>query len=88
MASSHRRVIREHRLERELRSLFDDPVEGDQFIEAAEWVLANEPETGIRSNPNSSIWTLPMAAVAGMQVTLYYTFDAETVWLFSIEAEA
>jgi hypothetical protein len=87
MANGHRLVIREKQFERELRALISDPVEADEFVEAAEWVLVNVPETGVLFAVGSPIWVLPMAPVAGKPVTLYYAFDDETLWLISIQAE-
>ncbi len=87
MANSHRLVIREKKFERELRSLIANPVEADEFVRAAEWVLVNAPETGVLFASGSPIWVLPMAPIAGKQVTLYYCFDEETLWLMSIRAE-
>ena len=87
MANSHRLVIREEQFERELRSLISNPVEADEFVQAAEWVLVNVPETGVLFAPGSPIWVLPMAPVADKQVTLYYAFDEETLWLISIQAD-
>lgn len=79
-----RQVIREHRFERELRLLIRDPREADEYVEAAEFVLARDPQTGQRIALNSSVWALPMAVVRGKQLVLYYTFDTSTVRLLSI----
>lgn len=87
MANGHRLVIREEQFERELRLLISDPIEADEFVRAAEWVLVNVPETGVLFRSGSPIWVLPMAPVDGKQVTLYYAFDEETLWLISIRAE-
>lgn len=87
MANGHRLVIREKQFERELRALIPNPVEADEFVRAAEWVLVNVPETGVLFAAGSPIWILPMAPVAAKQVTLYYAFDDETLWLISIQAE-
>lgn len=87
MANGHRLVVHEEQFERELRSLISSPVEADEFVQAAEWVFVNVPETGVLFAPDSPIWVLPMAPVAGKQVTLYYSFDEETLWLISIQAE-
>ena len=35
-----REVIRDHRFERELRALIQDAIPADQFVEAAEYLLA------------------------------------------------
>lgn len=84
MAEYLRRVIREHRFERELRALIADAITADQFVEAAEFLLVRDPEIGFQLEPGSHIWFLPMALIEDAQVSLYYTFDASTVWLLSI----
>jgi hypothetical protein len=68
-----RQVIRERSFERELRTLIQDAREADDFVEAAEFVLARDPEIG--SPLDDGIWFLPMAPVGTAQVALYYTFD-------------
>ena len=84
MAEHLRSVIREHRFERELDELIKDAVAADQFVEAAEFLLARDPEIGFRIEPDSSVWFLAMAPIADEQISLYYTFDETTVWLLSI----
>lgn len=79
-----RRVIREHRFERELTALIKDAIAADEFIEAAEFLLARDPEIGSQIEPGSHIWLLPMAPIEDVQVSLYYTFDESTIWLLSI----
>jgi hypothetical protein len=84
VAEHLRRVIREHRFERELRALIGDVISADQFVEGAEWLLVRNPHIGSQIEPNSSVWFLPMAPIEGAQVSLYYAFDDSTVWLLSI----
>jgi hypothetical protein len=84
VAEHLRRVIREHRFERELEALIADAIESDQFVEAAEFLLARDPEVGGQIAPGSVVWFLPMAPIRGAQVSLYYTFNESTVWLLSI----
>ena len=84
MAEHLRRVIREHRFERELRALIHDAIGADKFVEAAEFLLVRDPEIGFELEPGSLIWFLPMAPIEDAQVSLYYTFDESTVWLLSI----
>jgi hypothetical protein len=79
-----RRVIREHRFERELNALINDVIDADQFVEAAEFLLVRDPEIGFQLAPGSSVWFLPMAPIDDKQISLYYTFDQTTVWLLSI----
>ncbi len=84
MAEHLRRVIREHRFERELEALIADAIESDQFVEAAEFLLARDPEVGCQIAPDSVVWFLPMAPIRDAQISLYYTFNESTVWLLSI----
>lgn len=88
MAELPRRVIREHEFERELSHLLPlrSAREADEFVEAAEFVLARDPEIGLRISDGSSVWALPMAPLRGEQITLFYTFDESTVRLLSIQA--
>jgi hypothetical protein len=77
-----RQVIRERSFERQLRGLIEEAREADDFVEAAEFVLARDPEIG--SPLGDGIWFLPMAPVGGGQVALYYAFDDSTVMLLAI----
>jgi hypothetical protein len=74
-----RQVIREHLFEETLSSLIRDDREADEFVEAAEFVLARNPEVGSLLHPDRHVWFVPMSPIAGRQVSLYYTFDDETV---------
>lgn len=82
MPESPRQVIRERSFERDLRALIQDAREADDFVEAAEFVLARDPEIG--SPLDDGIWFLPMAPLGEEQVALYYTFDESTVTLLAI----
>ncbi len=84
MPDQRRQIVREYHFERDLRMLIRDAKEADEFVEAAEFVLARDPEIGLRIAPDSDVWVLPMAPVRGVQISLYYTFDESTVWLISI----
>ena len=81
-APPFREVIREHRFERELRHLIRENRAADDFVSAAEIVLAHNPEIG--SQVSEKVWFLPMSSIGDAQVSLYYTFDESTVWLLSI----
>jgi len=80
-----RGVIREHSFERNLAALIPDERGADDFVEGAEFILARDPKAGSLLYANGSIWLLPMAPVSGKQVSLYYTFDDNTVWFFAIK---
>lgn len=84
MAEHIRQIIREHRFERELRALIDNAIPADQFVEAAEFLLARDPLIGSPVDEDSVVYFLPMAPIEGQQVSLYYAFDEATVWLLSI----
>ena len=76
-----RQVIRERSFERELRELIQGVRDADVFVEAAEFVLARDPEIG--SPLDDGIWFLPMAPIGREQIALYYTFDDSTVTLLA-----
>lgn len=82
MSELPRQVVREHSFERELRALIQDAREADDFVEAAEFILARDPEVGSRLG--NGIWFLPMAPIGEIQLALYYTFDDSTVTLLAI----
>ena len=84
MAEHLRRVIREHRFERELGALIGDVISADEFVEGAEWLLARDPLIGLQIESNSPVWFLSMGPIEGAQISLYYAFDESTVWLLSI----
>lgn len=51
MPEHPRQVIREHQFERDLRRLSLDAKKVDAFVEAAEFVLARDPEIGLAHRP-------------------------------------
>ena len=79
-----RQVVREYHFEHDLHRLIPDAKSADEFIEAAEFVLARDPQIGTRIAPDSNVWVLAMAPIQGTEVALYYTFDESTVWLIAI----
>ena len=80
-----RSVVREHLFEERLARLVPDPEVADEYVAAAEWLLALDAELGFPVRPGSAVWTLPMPPVDGEQVALFYTFDAEAVRLLAVE---
>jgi hypothetical protein len=78
-----RQIIREHRFERELRALIQEAIPADQFVEAAEYLLARDPLIGTPTD-DLLVWAMPMAPIGDAQIALYYTFNNSTVWLLSI----
>ncbi|MFN2623740.1 MAG: hypothetical protein ABR611_12955 [Chthoniobacterales bacterium] len=84
MGEKIREVVRERRFEDELRQLIHEALAADEFVEAAEYLLARDPLIGSPIAENQLVYFLPMAPVDDRQISLYYTFDASTVWLLSI----
>jgi hypothetical protein len=86
MAKPLRNVVREHLFEESLGALIADPVAADEYVAAAEWVLAYDPSIGFPLREHSPVWLLPMQPINDRQISLYYTFDSSTVRLLSIQA--
>ena len=78
-----RQVVREPRFEDELCELIAEAIAADQFVEAAEFLIARDPLVGSQTE-DPRVWAMPMALVEGAEVVLYYTFNDSTVWLLSI----
>jgi hypothetical protein len=78
-----RQVVRERRFEDEMHRLVFEAIAADEFVEAAEFLIARDPLIGSQT-ADPRVWAMPMALVEGAQVVLYYTFDDSTVWLLSI----
>jgi hypothetical protein len=57
----------------------------DDFVEAAEWLIARDPFAGVQVDNEPPLWVMPMPPIEGEQVSLFYTFDASCVWLLSIK---
>jgi hypothetical protein len=70
-------------LKTSLRGLIAEAIAADQFVEAAEFLIARDPLIGSQTE-EPRVWAMPMAPVEGAQVVLYYTFDESTVWFLSI----
>ena len=85
MARFRRSVVREHEFEEQLAALIPDTEQADEFVAAAEYLLAADPTIGARVHVGPpEIWTLAMQPVRGHAVAMYYTFDVETVIFLSI----
>ena len=82
-----REIIREYEFEEQLERLIVNMEEADDFTLGAEFVLAHDPLSGMPVNADGSVWMLPMCPVRGRQVTLYYTFDEQTVTFLAILPE-
>jgi hypothetical protein len=86
MAKPLRKVVREHLFEESLAELFTNSGAADEYLAAAEWVLAFDPSIGFPAKEGSSVWLLPMQPLKDRQISLYYTFDSSTVRLLLIQA--
>jgi hypothetical protein len=76
-----RTIIYDPRFEQDLARIIPSVRRADEFLEGAEQVLSRTPEQGYQLE-DSNVWF-----VAGhtVDVALYYTFDADNVYLLSIE---
>ena len=81
-----RSIVREHLFEEGLAKLIPDAEEADEFVMAAEYVLARGPGAGMPVSATGTVWRLPMMPMRGEQISLYYTFDSETVKFLAIGA--
>jgi hypothetical protein len=86
MARPLRKIVREHLFEESISALFADPIAADEYIAAAEWVLAYDPSIGFPVKKGSPVWLLPMQPIKDRHMTLYYTFDSSTVRLLMLQA--
>ena len=85
MARFRRSVVREHEFAEQLAALIPDTEQADEFVAAAEYLLAADPTIGVRVHVGPpEIWTLAMQPVRGHAVAMYYAFDVETVIFLSI----
>ena len=80
-----REIIEERRFSDELRQIIEHSRRADEFIDAAKWTLARNPQAGKRIS-TSDVWFLPMEEVPNdLPVVLYYTFDEYFVNFLSIQ---
>jgi len=73
-----RQIVREPRFEYELRALIGEAIAADEFVEAAEFLIARDPLSGSHTE-DPRVWAMPIALVEGRQIVLYYAFDDTTV---------
>ena len=87
MDSDDRRgIVREPEFEEQLRALVADFEEADDFTLGAEFVLSENPESGLPVSREGNIWYLPMGLIRGQRIPLFYTFDEHMVYLLWIQA--
>jgi len=83
-----RTVVKEPAFELALRNLIEKAAEADEFLRNAEDALSSDPRIGtqvtITGNP---VWYLPMILEERIKrpLILYYTFDADQVYLIHIQ---
>lgn len=82
----HRNVVREHLFDEQLSALIRDGEDADEFTAAAETVLARDPFYGSPVAAGSAVWQLPMPPIDARSVSIFYTFDEQTVTLLAIIA--
>jgi hypothetical protein len=76
-----RTIVYDPRFRQDLERIIPGVRRSDEFLEGAEQILSRTPEAGCQLE-DSNVWF-----VAGhtVDVALYYTFDADNVYLLSIE---
>lgn len=82
-----REIIEETQFTVELQEIEPDAARADEFVDGAKWVLSRSPECGTKIG--QLVWILPMMrSPVGLSMVLYYTFDADRVFLLSIQVAA
>ena len=80
MAGRRRNVIREHEFEEQLAALICNDEEADDYVNAAEYILADDPTLGsLASAGPPEIWKLGLPPVRDRAVMLFYTFNESVV---------
>jgi hypothetical protein len=89
MAESARRsIVRSEEFEEQLSGLIPDPEAADEYIAPAEDVLSVNPGLGSSAaNVRVPMYILPLQPLRGKTVTLFYSFNADFVFLLYIVAE-
>ena len=83
-----RTVFREPAFELDLRNLIEKSRDADEFLENAEMTLARNPRIGSRvTTSGHQVWFLPMIIEQRIKhpLILYYTFDADNVYLLHVQ---
>jgi hypothetical protein len=81
-----RTIVRTKEFERNLLLIEPDVSRSDEFLEGVEWVLARDPDIGLRLTED--VWSLDTSEFALIEpMTVYYTFDDDHVWLLSIRRQ-
>lgn len=90
MASGWRSVIRNAEFDEQLAGLIPWEPWADEYLAAAEDLLARLPSSGIfiARESGADIWKLPLQPIKDRAVELYYSFDQRVVvllWIVSYE---
>ena len=71
MAARRRSVICEHEFEEQLAALVGEAAEADDYVAAAEYILARDPTLGALAKAGPpDIWTLALPPVRNRSVSL------------------
>jgi hypothetical protein len=82
-----REIIEESQFTVELQEIEPDAIRADEFVDGAKWVLSRNPEYGTKIG--QLVWFIPMLrSLSEPSMVLYYTFDADRVFLLSIQIAA
>ena len=86
MPGKLRTIVRDPQFDEELRQIIPVAQHADEFVTAAEFTLARNPEIGLQARPGSDVWCIPVHDVPGVTpVILYYAFNEEKVMFLSIK---
>ncbi len=78
-----RSIIHEPEFIDELGVFVGRAEEALNFIASAEDLLSREPESGVPDD-EGLVWLLSLPPIGDLQLTIYYTFGAETVTFLAI----
>lgn len=85
-AIKYREVAEDPAFAASLRKIVPDARRADEFIDGTKWTLARDPTFGKPTGPAGLVWTIDTDPSAGTpQLTVYYSWDDETVSLHDIE---
>lgn len=82
-----RDIVEENSFSEQLAALEDNAKRADELIQGVGWILARNPRMGWQVSPESKVWMIfSNSDFADIDdLTIYYTFNAEHVYLLAIE---
>ena len=87
MAGQRRSIVREHEFEEQLDALVCNAEEADDYVNAAEYILSEDPNLGVLAHAGPpEIWKLGLPPVRDRAVQLFYTFNDNVVIFLYIVA--